>query len=102
MVCAVQVETEAFHLANTDELPEDHAFKLDKTLTWSAVMDRIEAVTGIPPEEQVYFLFAQQGPHQRPSVPFFPQVIFLFPLLVCFFLPTGDFPSSSVEFFALE
>jgi hypothetical protein len=70
----VQVEAEAFHLVNTDELPEDHCFKLDKTLTWSAVMQRIEALTGIPSDQQLYFLFAQHGHHQRPSVPVFPQV----------------------------
>jgi hypothetical protein len=71
---SVQVESEAFHLVNTEELPEDHCFKLDKTLTWSAVMNRIEALTGIPPEQQLYFLFAQHGHHHRPSVPVFPQV----------------------------
>ncbi|NJO36136.1 MAG: hypothetical protein HC869_26865 [Rhodospirillales bacterium] len=32
------METEAFHLVNPDELPEEHTLKLDKTLTWTAVM----------------------------------------------------------------
>lgn len=72
----MQVETEAFHLANTDDLPEDHTFKLDKTLTWHAVMQRIEELTGIPAAQQVYFLFVQQGQQHRPAIPLFPQVTF--------------------------
>jgi hypothetical protein len=79
----VQVEAEAFHLVNTDELPEDHTFKLDKTLTWAAVMQRIEQVTGIPADQQLYFFFAQQGHHQRPAVPFFPQVSSCYGLHSC-------------------
>jgi hypothetical protein len=70
----LQVEMEAFHLMNPDELPEDHTLKLDKTLTWAAVMARIAALTGVPAEEQLYWVFGTRDYSQRPVLPFFPQV----------------------------
>jgi hypothetical protein len=71
----VQVEKEAFHLVSTEELPDSHTFKLDKTKTWQDVVTEVERIAGVPAAEQLYFFFTERrNSTQRPNLLFNPAV----------------------------
>lgn len=54
-VRVVQVERDAFHLIDRDELPEENTLKLEKTATWAEAMERIAEVSGVPAAKQLYW-----------------------------------------------
>lgn len=70
------MEKNTFHAIDPEELPEECAFKVDKTDTWQAVLRKTEALSGIPAHEQMFWLFQRRdgGRTFRPVTAFLPGV----------------------------
>ena len=70
------MEQHTFHLADLENLPEGACFSIEKTRTWADVMQQMQHLSGIPADQQVFWVFRPLYAHGplRPVQGFIPSV----------------------------
>jgi hypothetical protein len=71
----MQVEKSTFHLIDHESFPAEGGFKIEKTRPWQDVIDRTYDISGIPGQNQTWWIFCKNSDRTfRPTCGLLPQV----------------------------